>query len=82
VDYWILRKTKLDLHSLYVGDGAYRYAGGWNMAAVWATVVGAGVALLGAFWPPMKPIYDWSWFVGFGLAGGIYWLSMRNRVAH
>lgn len=82
VDYWILRKTKLDLHSLYVGDGAYRYAGGWNMAAVWATVVGAGVALLGAFWPPMKPIYDWSWFVGFGLAGGIYWASMRSRVAH
>ncbi len=82
VDYWILRKTKLDLHSLYVRDGAYRYSGGWNMAAVWATVVGAGVALLGAFWPPMKPIYDWSWFVGFGLAGSIYWLLMRNRVAH
>ncbi len=82
VDYWILRKTRLDLHSLYVGDGAYRYSNGWNMAAVWATVIGAGVALLGAFWPPMRPIYDWSWFVGFGLAGSIYWLLMRNRVAN
>jgi cytosine/uracil/thiamine/allantoin permease len=39
--------------------------------------VGAGVALLGAFWPPMRPIYDWSWFIGFGLAGGIYWALMK-----
>ncbi|MBX3156538.1 MAG: NCS1 family nucleobase:cation symporter-1 [Deltaproteobacteria bacterium] len=80
VDYWVLRKTELDLRSLYVADGAYRYERGWNMAAVYATLAGAGVALLGAFWSPMRPIYDWSWFVGFGLAGGVYWLLMRGRV--
>ena len=79
VDYWIIRKTKLDLRSLYTADGAYRYQGGWNLAAVWATLAGAGVALAGAFWSPMAPIYDWSWFVGFGLAGGLYWLLMRGR---
>jgi cytosine/uracil/thiamine/allantoin permease len=27
----------------------------------------------------MKPIYDWSWFVGFGLAGGIYYALMRGK---
>jgi NCS1 family nucleobase:cation symporter-1 len=80
VDYWILRKTELDLRSLYVADGAYRYRNGWNMAAVYATLAGSGVALLGVFWEPMKPIYDWSWFVGFGLAGGLYYLLMRGRV--
>jgi cytosine/uracil/thiamine/allantoin permease len=80
VDYWILRKTKLDLRSLYVSDGAYRYDNGWNMAAVWATLVGAGVALLGAFAPAMRPIYDWSWFVGFGIAGALYWGLMQSRV--
>ncbi len=79
VDYWIIRKTKLDLRSLYTVDGAYRYQGGWNLAAVGATLAGAGVALAGAFWSPMAPIYDWSWFVGFGLAGGLYWLLMRGR---
>jgi len=82
VDYWILRKTQLDLRSLYVSDGAYRYTNGWNLPAVAATLIGAGVALLGAFWDPMKPIYNWSWFVGFGLAGGIYWGLMRGRIAH
>lgn len=80
VDYWILRKKQLDLRSLYVPDGAYRYTNGWNMAAVWATLVGAGVALLGAFWQPMRVIYDWSWFVGFGLSGGLYWVLMRGRI--
>ena len=82
VDYWILRGKTLDLRSLYVSDGLYRYTNGWNLNAVWATVIGAGVALLGAFWEPMKPIYNWSWFVGFGLSGGIYWLLMRGRISH
>lgn len=80
VDYWILRKTVLDLRALYVADGAYQYTRGWNLAAVWATLAGAGVALLGAFWEPMRPIYNWSWFVGFGVAGGLYWALMRGRV--
>jgi NCS1 family nucleobase:cation symporter-1 len=78
VDYWIIRKQTLDLHSLYVRDGAYKYRNGWNIAAVVATVVGFGVALAGAFWEPMRPIYDWSWFVGFGLSGGLYYLAMKR----
>jgi NCS1 family nucleobase:cation symporter-1 len=80
VDYWILRRTELDLRSLYTSDGAYRYTNGWNVPAVVATLAGSGVALLGAIWPPMRPIYDWSWFVGFGLAGGTYWAMMRSRM--
>lgn len=81
VDYWILRKTELDLRSLYMTDGRYRYSGGWNPPATIATLVGAGIALLGAFWEPLAPIYDFSWFVGFGIAGGLYWLLMRNQRA-
>ncbi|HEX7842143.1 MAG TPA: NCS1 family nucleobase:cation symporter-1 [Kofleriaceae bacterium] len=80
VDYWIFRRTELDLRALYTPDGAYRYTNGWNFPAVVATLVGAGVALLGAFWPPMQPIYDWSWFVGVGLSGGLYWAMMRSRI--
>jgi cytosine/uracil/thiamine/allantoin permease len=44
-----------------------------------ATLAGAAVALLGAFWEPMKVIYDWSWFIGFGLAGAIYYALMPTR---
>jgi cytosine/uracil/thiamine/allantoin permease len=45
-----------------------------------ATLVGTGVALAGAFWSPMRSIYDWSWFIGVGLAGGLYWMMMRSRI--
>jgi nucleobase:cation symporter-1, NCS1 family len=81
VDYWILRKCTLDLRSLYVVDGAYRYHQGYNFKAIGATLAGALVALAGMFWEPLRPIYDWSWFVGFGLAGAIYWVTMRGTVA-
>jgi NCS1 family nucleobase:cation symporter-1 len=81
VDYWILRKCTLDLASLYVADGAYRYRQGYNLKAIGATLAGMVVAFAGMFWEPMRPIYDWSWFVGFGLSGGLYWVLMRGRMA-
>ncbi|HEY0484170.1 MAG TPA: NCS1 family nucleobase:cation symporter-1 [Kofleriaceae bacterium] len=80
VDYWILRKRSLDLVALYVDDGAYRYRDGYNVPAIAATLVGAAVALAGMFWEPLRPIYNWSWFVGFGLAGGLYWALMQGRI--
>jgi NCS1 family nucleobase:cation symporter-1 len=80
VDYWVLRKRSLDLASLYLGDGVYRYRNGFNPAAIIATLVGAAVALAGMFWEPLRPIYNWSWFVGFGLAGGLYWVLMQGAV--
>ena len=77
VDYWVIRRKELVLRDLYTVTGAYRYRRGWNLHAVVATVAGFGIALLGAFWEPMAPIYHWSWFVGFGVSGGLYWVLMR-----
>jgi nucleobase:cation symporter-1, NCS1 family len=79
VDYWILRKRELSLRDLYLPDGKYRYTNGWNMDAVWATLIGSAVAFMGAFVPAMRPIYDWSWFIGFGLAGGLYYALSARR---
>jgi NCS1 family nucleobase:cation symporter-1 len=79
VDYWLLRKRTLDLRSLYVPGGAYRYHNGVNPRAIAATVLGAVVALAGMFWPALHWLYNWSWFVGFGLAGGVYWLLMQGQ---
>jgi NCS1 family nucleobase:cation symporter-1 len=30
---------------------------------------------------PLHPLYDYAWFVGFFVAGGIYLLLMRRRPA-
>ena len=76
-DYWLLRKADLDLEGLYLADGAYRYTGGWNAKAVIATVVGCALAWGGWLWPPLKPLYDYAWFVGFAAAFVLYALLMR-----
>lgn len=68
-DYWILRRTRLDLLALYDPRGAYRYAGGWNWRAVAATLLGCFGAWGGKFVPAMTPLLPYGWFIGFGVAG-------------
>ena len=82
VDYWILRKTELDLRSLYTTDGRYRYVNGWNPIAIGATLLGAGIALAGAFWHPLHVLYNFSWFVGFFVAAGLYWVGSLLTSRH
>jgi len=68
-DYWIVRKTQLALEDLYLPDGRY---GRWNWNGIGATLLGCAVAWGGLIWPPMRPLYDYAWFVGFAVAGGAY----------
>jgi NCS1 family nucleobase:cation symporter-1 len=71
-DYWVVRRKRLLLEDLYLRDGAYRYAGGWNARAVLATLAGCALAWVGLVIPALKPLYDYAWFVGFGAAFLIY----------
>jgi NCS1 family nucleobase:cation symporter-1 len=75
-DYWILRRRSLDLADLYRRDGRY---GGWNMAAVVATLLGCALAWGGLVFPPLRRLYDYAWFVGFLVAGATYLVLARER---
>ncbi|CAM5740293.1 hypothetical protein SMICM304S_02736 [Streptomyces microflavus] len=44
-DYWIVRRTVLDLADLYRPGGRYWYRGGWNWRAVAAFAVGGVLAV-------------------------------------
>jgi NCS1 family nucleobase:cation symporter-1 len=74
-DYWIVRKKQLRLEDLYLADGAY---GGWNGRAVAATLAGCALAWGGLVIPALKPLYDYAWFVGFGVAFGLHVVLMRT----
>ncbi len=74
-DYWLIRKTRLSLADLYADDGIY---GRWNPKALVAMVAGVALALVGLFVPRLRFLYDYAWFVGFGVAFGLYWLLMRG----
>jgi NCS1 family nucleobase:cation symporter-1 len=40
VDYWIVRRQRLDLADLYKLDGRYAYSGGYNWKAIIAVLIG------------------------------------------
>jgi NCS1 family nucleobase:cation symporter-1 len=79
-DYWIVRKKELRLADLYLADGAYRYRAGWHVPGVVATLAGCTAAWGGLVIPVMRPLYDYGWFVGFGVSLAVY-LGLAKRPA-
>ena len=77
-DYFLLRKRSLAVDDLYRRGGVYEYRGGLNARAVVSLSFGIAVALLGLAVPPLRWLYDYAWFVGFGVAAGSYLLLMRG----
>ena len=71
-DYFVVRKSQLDVDDLYRRGGVYEFANGINWRAVIALGAGVAVALLGLAVPPLRPLYDYAWFVGFGVSGALY----------
>ncbi len=73
VDYFVVRRRHLALLDLYLPDGSYRYQGGWNRRAVAATLLGCLCAWIGLVIPALRPLFNYAWFVGFGVAGIAYY---------
>jgi NCS1 family nucleobase:cation symporter-1 len=78
-DYFVVRRKQLLTNDLYLRGGAYEYSGGFNWRAIAALVIGSAVALMGLVIPPVRFLYDYSWFVGFVVAFGVYWVLMKGR---
>ncbi|GAA4623408.1 NCS1 family nucleobase:cation symporter-1 [Actinoallomurus vinaceus] len=89
-DYWVLRRTRLDLADLYRAEGRYWYDGGWNWRAVAAFAVGGFLAIGGSYSAPgtgpfpadgmipmLKPLADYGWAVGLASAFVLYILLTR-----
>jgi NCS1 family nucleobase:cation symporter-1 len=79
-DYFLLRRTRLDLRGLYEKGGPYWYAGGFHPAGLAA--LGAGVvpclpgflAAVGLIEvaPVWTELYHYAWFLSFGIAFLVY----------
>jgi NCS1 family nucleobase:cation symporter-1 len=76
-DYFVIRRRVLLLDDLYLRDGAYEYSRGFNWLALAALVAGAGTALVGLVVPPLRTLYDYSWFVGFAVSFVTYYVLMK-----
>lgn len=83
-DYWIVKKQRIDINSLFLPNGRYSYSGGWNWAAVISWFAAFILPLLlyfgasGAFFTFVNEInYIWS----FGIAFILYIILMRTSLA-
>ena len=80
-DYFLIRHAKLEVDDLYRRYGLYEYDNGINWRAVGALAAGAAVALLGLVAPPLRVLYNYAWFVGFGVSAVLYVLLMQRAPA-
>jgi NCS1 family nucleobase:cation symporter-1 len=82
-DYWLIRRTRLDVDDLYRADGRYAYRGGWNPAALAAFAAGVLPNLPGFLKTAAPGVFDWigpawaaayayAWFIGLAIAAGVY----------
>jgi nucleobase:cation symporter-1, NCS1 family len=82
VDYFLIRRGKLDLPGLFKKQGPYWYSEGVNVLAVIALVAGIAPCApgflgtvtslyVGQTW---MNLYNYAWFLSFGISGGVYGL--------
>ena len=89
-DYWVLRRQRLSLPDLFRVQGAYTYRGGVNPAAMIALVLAVLPVVPGFIHAAMTPggnvasptfldhLYQYAWFVTFGLSFAIYLALMKR----
>jgi NCS1 family nucleobase:cation symporter-1 len=90
-DYFVLRRTRLDLAGLYRREGPYWYSGGFNPLAIVALALGilpcvpgflahisaAAAEVIPSFW---VNLYHYAWFISFGVSFVTYIALMK--IAH
>lgn len=78
-DYFLIRRTHMSVKDLYVRGGAYEYRSGFNMKALIALVAGVTIALIGLVVEEVRFLYDYAWFVGFGVSFVVYLVLMKRK---
>ncbi len=89
VDYFFIRRKNLVVDDLYSFSGRYAYSGGLNGKALIAlllgilpnvpgflTTIGVVNKVSVPFW--INDLYNYAWFVGFGVSAILYYLIMKR----
>ena len=82
-DYFLIRRTQLNVDELFKFDGAYKAQAGWNRIGLIALAVGIApnvpgflhaAGALSSVPAIFSGIYVYAWFVGFVVAGAVYYV--------
>jgi NCS1 family nucleobase:cation symporter-1 len=87
-DYFLIRKTELDVEDLFRKEGRYSFNRGWNPIALVALALGVAPNVPGflvaagaiesapAFF---TELYTYAWFVGFAISALVYWAGSTSE---
>ena len=89
VDYFFIRRQKLNVDKLYSYVGEYNYSKGFNRFAIIALLAGILPNVPGflttthilkqeSVWPWLADLYNYAWFVGFTVSAVVYFRLMRG----
>ena len=79
-DYYVIRKTNMNIADLYKVDGEYSFGGsGINNSAMIALFAGIVFAIIGYWVPALGFLYKLSWFSGFIVSFIVYYYLMKNQ---
>ena len=88
-DYWILRRQRLNLASLFKTDGQYSYSNGFNWWAIIALIAAIAPVVPGFLRAATTPggqvanpnifdtLYIYAWFVTFAIGFALYFVLMK-----
>ena len=91
-DYFVYRRRRLNLAALYQAEGEYYFTKGFSLLALLALLLGALPSLPGLLvqvkvldaarvGPFLVSLYNYAWFVGFGLAFAVYLFGRKLLAA-
>jgi len=87
-DYFLIRKTELEVDELFKIEGAYAASNGWNWAGIIAFILGvipnlpgfaAQAGIVESVPDIFNQLYTYSWFVGFFIAGFVYFVMAEKK---
>lgn len=89
-DYFFIKKQELSVNDLYEVNGVYSYSGGFNIAAIISLLLGIipnipgflttiGITSKNTFPYWIDILYNYAWFVGFGVSFVAYLILIRKK---
>jgi NCS1 family nucleobase:cation symporter-1 len=89
-DYFFIRRQQIDLTQIYQEQGSYTFKKGYNVYAIYALILGILPNIPGFLtttkiiapelvWHWLSNLYNYAWFVGFGVSAISYLFFMRNQ---
>lgn len=81
VDYYLIRKSKLDVNALYQEDGEFRFQNGWHVKAFIALGIGIIFSSILPTFTTVLPAWwgTYGWFFGVGIGGAVYYALRQGQ---